>query len=354
MSQFSVPVIKIEKVEKHPNADSLSITEADGCPVIFKTGQFKDGDLAVYVPVEAVVPTSHPDFAFLATKEGQTTHRIKAKKLRGVFSMGLLLPFVPGNTIDADGKPVPEGAWLGQDMAAQYGIVKYEEPVRSDNMRLGGQRLAKAKDTWVPVYDIESHRKYRMVYEPGEEVVATEKIHGCNGRFIFTQRDGDEAPRLYVGSHNFFLKEDDKAVWWATAKKHGLAEKLAKYPDLVLYGEVYGQVQDLKYGTTQEDPLRFAAFDLFDRNAGRYLDYDRFRGICAELDIPVVPVIYRGPFDPAVIEPLALGNSVIADQIKEGVVIKPVIERQDRRLGRVITKLVGEQYLLRKGGTEHQ
>ena len=42
MSEFSCPLVRIGAIQKHPNADSLSITEVDGCPVVFKTIDFKE------------------------------------------------------------------------------------------------------------------------------------------------------------------------------------------------------------------------------------------------------------------------------------------------------------------------
>ena len=73
MSEFSCPVIELTAFRKHPNADTLSITEVDGCPVVFRTEEFKSGDLLVYIPVEAIVPVDDFRFSFLGTKEGQTT-----------------------------------------------------------------------------------------------------------------------------------------------------------------------------------------------------------------------------------------------------------------------------------------
>lgn len=346
MSTFSVPVVCVGHCKRHPNADTLSITQVEGCPVIFRTGELETGSYAIYVPVDAMVPTTNPAFSFLATKEGQTKHRVKAKKLRGVFSMGLLMPVKDLLPADFDLK-IGES----QDVSEALGIVKYEEP--EDNMSLGGRREGRQPDSaTAPIYDIESHRKYQHLYANGEEVVVTEKIHGCNGRFVFRQGEGDEAPRLYAGSRNFFNKESDIDVWWRVARQYGLAEKLSAHPDAVLYGEVYGQVQDLKYGTTAEDPLRFAAFDVYDKSSGRFLDYDAFKQFCEAAGIPTVPVLYRGPYSYEKIEELSKGQSTLTDQIKEGCVIKPVMNRWDYHLGRVITKFVGEQYLLRKGGTE--
>ena len=46
-----------------------------------------------------------------------------------------------------------------------------------------------------------------------------------------------------------------------------------------------------------------------------------------------------------------MSRSVIgADHVREGFVVKPTAECFDDRIGRVILKMVGEGYLLRKGG----
>ena len=95
MSMFSVPVVRVGPYIKHENADSLSITQVLGCPVIFKTGTYNEGDLAIYVPVDSIVDTTVPELSFLQTSD-KTRVRIKAKKLRGVFSMGLLIPAPAG------------------------------------------------------------------------------------------------------------------------------------------------------------------------------------------------------------------------------------------------------------------
>jgi hypothetical protein len=50
MSEWIVRVVEIGEVVKHPNADSLSITEVEGYPCIIRTGDFQTGDKAVYIP----------------------------------------------------------------------------------------------------------------------------------------------------------------------------------------------------------------------------------------------------------------------------------------------------------------
>ena len=92
MSDWLVHLIRVGEFGKHPNADSLSITQVYGQNVIFKSGGFQTGELAVYIPPDTVLPTDpeHPllkDNAYL--KPGG---RVDAVRLRGIFSNGFLVP----------------------------------------------------------------------------------------------------------------------------------------------------------------------------------------------------------------------------------------------------------------------
>ena len=65
MSEFHVAVTRLEKINKHPNADMLEITEVyGGYPCIIKAGTFNEGDLATYIPVDALVPANDKRFSF--------------------------------------------------------------------------------------------------------------------------------------------------------------------------------------------------------------------------------------------------------------------------------------------------
>jgi hypothetical protein len=47
MSEFIVTVVRVGPIEKHPNADMLSITKVFDYPVVIRTGEFRAGDLEV-------------------------------------------------------------------------------------------------------------------------------------------------------------------------------------------------------------------------------------------------------------------------------------------------------------------
>jgi len=329
MSTFSVPVVRLGPVSRHANADTLSLTEVRGCPVVLRTGSFAEGDLAVYVPVDAVVDPTVPELAFLAA-DGKTTTRIRAKRLRGTFSMGLLIP-------------APAGAAEGDDLAERLRIVKWEEP---EPVSMAGEQ-ARAPSLLVPTYELEAWRHYGpTLFDVGEQVIVTEKLHGTNGRFVV-----DAAGVLHVGSHRTWKQVDGTTVWARVAEQYGLREKLARHPGLVFFGEVYGSgVQDMTYGHSS-GRLSLAFFDVFDSRTGDYLSHGAAEAILDELSLPTVPVLYRGPLDVALLSRLAEEDSVHGG-IREGVVVRPVVERVSMAV-RCALKVVSERYLLRKGGTEH-
>lgn len=320
MSEFHVNVVRVGPVTKHPNADALACTMVHDYPVITKLGEYAEGDLAVYVPVDSVVP----DTAEWVWLDGR--RRIKAKRLRGVFSMGLLTR-------------APEGASEGDDVAARLGITRYEP----DEAGVGEED--ETDPGWIPTYtDLEGLRRWKTALVEGEDVVITEKIHGANARLV---HDGE---RLWVGSRTRIKRRPPpKTPWWNAVESMGLEAKLALMPGVIIYGEVFGQVQDLKYGIASGSVFR--AFDAMDSKTRKYLDYDNFVGVTEALAIPRVPCLYRGAWSPSLRE-LAEGASLVpgAANVREGFVAKPAIERHDPHNGRVIVKLHGEGYLTRKGG----
>jgi len=337
MSEFHVNVIKLGPFTRHPNADSLDITKVFDYTVVAKQGNFKEGDLVVYVPIDSVVPDDE-EWHWLAPRNQDGSERfavgqvpekyrvIEAKKIRGIFSQGCL-------------SFLPPGDWKeGDDVREVMGITKYEPPVP---MTTGGECEPAPKGWAFPTYtDIEGLRRYPNVLEPGEEVVLTEKIHGANARYV---HDGE---RLWVGSHGQIKRRDPDVLWWQVAIADNLEEKLVAAPMFVFFGEVFGQVQDLKYGV--KSGARFRAFDVFDVKAMRYFDHDAAVALATRCGLEWVPTLHRGAWDPSKLNELCEGKSTLADNVREGFVVKPVVERWHPEVGRVILKRHGEGYLLRK------
>ena len=154
-------VIKIDSVCKHFNADKLEIIQHDGFQTIIQKRSFNIGDLAVFIPPDSLVDTTRPEFSFLADGK-KDIQRIKVKKLRGIISMGLLVP-------------APTGSKEGDDVAEILGVGHYEPELSFTQQ----DENVSAPSGYHPRYDIDSLRKHVNVFKEGERVFVSEKIHGC-------------------------------------------------------------------------------------------------------------------------------------------------------------------------------
>lgn len=320
-STHAVEVVPVA-LRPHPNADALSIvTVHDAYQAIVRTADWQGRTLGAYAPPDSVIPAG-----LVPGVEG----RVRAIRLRGLISEGLLLP-------------APDGAVVGDDVSDRLGIGHYEPPL---NATTGGED-APAPSGYCPVYDVEAARRYGSAFTPGERVIATEKIHGANARYTF--RDG----AMHAGSRTGWKARTDErgraVLWWAALDAHPEVRAWCEaHPGDVLFGEVYGQVQDLKYGRTD---ARIVTFDIL--RGLDFLDHDEARA--AGPDLPWVPTLYDGPF--TWIDDLAghaEGPSILArangaEHVREGCVIRPERERRDVAFGRVVLKLIGRDYLTRRG-----
>jgi RNA ligase (TIGR02306 family) len=385
MSKFTVPVLTLDSIEPHPNADRLDLAVVGGYRSIVGKGNLHPGDPIVYIPTDAVIP---PETALgLGIDKyltGSKKDRVKAVKLRGVLSEGICLPIsivngflwkneaLRAQTVGGNFTPENPVWWTeGQDIAELLNITKYEEVIPA-------QFIGKIRPwpDFIPKYDIENIKRpeHRSILQEGEQVVITEKLHGTNIA-VGHKWEEDEVGVIHtsvVCSRNQSVLPTDPDgsipgnegnLYWRAAKKFGLLEKLDDLVELYrlgtgapprtisLHGEVVG-VQDLAYGCQKDDP-GFYAFDL--RVDGKYVDAADFAAICERVGIPTVPVLYQGPFEYAALDALAEGPTVAGDcHIREGVVVKPYEEREDYTLGRVVLKYVSGSYLTRAGGTELQ
>ena len=187
-STHKVPVIEVKLLE-HTDADLLSIVKVDDFTCVVRTSDWKDGDLAAWIPPDSLVDISRKEFSFLKKS------LIRAARLRGVVSYGLLVP-------------APENLKIGDNAAEILGVKHYnpEEDVvcsgkgKKDSLFVD-QLHASPKGNYV-TYDVDAFLKYgSKVFVENELVVVTEKIHGENARFVFS--DGE----FFAGSRNTWKRE---------------------------------------------------------------------------------------------------------------------------------------------------
>lgn len=332
MSTLIVEVSRIDTVLPHGNADALELAQIKGWQCVIPKGRYAAGDLVTYIPIDAVIPPEHSD------RWGFTKYlsngRVRCAKLRGEPSFGVI--------VDRE-----DEAWAeGEDVQNYYGITKYVPPVKI----MAGDS-APSHPLFGEYTDVENLRNFPAVFTEGEQVVVTEKIHGTNCRLGLIEGE------LMAGSMSVRRRRPDTladSIYWQPMEQPGvqaLLESLGQSArQMILYGEVFGsKIQNLNYG--QVGTLGFRAFDLL--VDGKYLDTDRFRAACAEFGVPTVPVLYCGPYALETVKALSEGPTTLAaDHIREGVVVKPVRERTDPKLGRMCLKYIGDPYLFAKNVTD--
>ena len=206
----------------------------------------------------------------------------------------------------------------------------------------------------VPKYDVENIYRYATVFTPGELVHVTEKIDGMNTKFLYDSAKN----KFFAGSRNFFLKEEASAIPWRIFHKYPwIGEFCAAHPDHVVFGETFGAVQSLKYGALPGE-ISFLAFDVFDLVNQGYWNTAR---LYSEINpANLVPLLAPMKFDFAELQKLADGPTLLSvvgntnglmkngkqiPNIREGIVIRPELERYYRSLGRVQLKMVSNNYL---------
>jgi RNA ligase (TIGR02306 family) len=198
---------------------------------------------------------------------------------------------------------------------------------------------------------VENLRNFPDVLVEGEMVVVAEKIHGTNCRVGIVEGEqmaGSHAVRRRRPADDRF---DSSTYWfpWMIPGVRELLEVLAnEHRQVILFGEVYGsKIQSLHYGVKGE--LAFRAFDLM--LDGKYLDADQFVPLCEQYGVPVVPILASIPFSVDRVRELSEGNTTLtvdATHIREGVVVRPTVERMDPKTGRVCLKYLNDAYLFGK------
>lgn len=302
---------------------------------------------------------SKPEFTFLAHEAKSDGHyRVKAKKLRGVISFGLLVP-------------APIGFNVGDDVAEHLGVEHYEPPIAGTTDAMVGGDVASPPKVCAVKYDLDSFRRYCSVFRDGEMVVITEKLDGANARYVyhdgemhcgsrtewkkqFTSYDhvtvesltskGVSSDRIPEILEKLKSRSKQKSMWWELLERTPSLEKFCRdHPDVVVYGEIYGSVNQIKYGIGAN---RFAAFDVLDH--GQWLNYSEARNCVG--DVPWVPVLSKNvPYSFDLVCSLAEGFTTVEGAatgvIREGCVVRPVAERRNNVIGRVCLKCVSGAYL---------
>ena len=314
-------VRKIDEIRPIEGADAIEAAVIGGWVVVIKKGEFRAGDLAVYLEIDSWVP--HAVAPFLSKGQeprefnGVKGERLRTVKLRGQVSQGLLLPIetaFPGSD---------RRFWWSQvnvDISERLGIQKWEAPIPAS---LSGD-VEGVFPTVVPKTDQERIQNLTEELKTWQSNSAftwevTEKLDGSSMTvFVHGDREG-------VCSRNWALKETAGNTLWSVARRERLIEKVRQTGrNLALQGELIGEgIQGNAYNIKGQD---FRLFDIYDIDRGEYLGPLERRLFAETHGIKHVPVLATE----MVIEEWVTGLLTMADGVstlnpktnREGLVFK--------------------------------
>jgi RNA ligase (TIGR02306 family) len=342
MAFFGVTVEEIETVNPIEGADRIQVATVKGLVFNFVIGKdsFKPGDKVLYFPIDSLLPQALAEKLGVAGKlAGKNKDRVKTVKLRGVMSQGIVGPFSLlepwliqnyGSNWSEKGIEIQPSA-----ITEWFGVTKYEPP---EVVCQGGKLVRHVEG--VSTYDIEGADRYPVVVNElmNQQVYITEKVEGSNwyggidaaGNFVVGQRSGAIIP-------------DDASThtWWSVAVMQGLLDAAAaiqreKFPgkSVIIRGEIAGgNIQGNIYKLPK---MQIFAFDIL--VDGAYLDALTFLDLTVQYKIQTAPMLSISKtlhewLGGKTVKDASHGKSLLGDTIREGIVIKPIVEQYSKVLG---------------------
>jgi hypothetical protein len=342
-------------------AEKVEMVQVLDFLVMAQRGEFKIGDLAVFIEVDSIVPEK-PIFEFLRAKK----FTIKAMKMGAKFSDTV------GNRIISQGilfKPseVLENIEIveGLDVTAQLGVLKVIEDIEEDAslkdtkvlslktkihrslmkkswyrylnklyVNMVGSPIKGVWADWMPVKSDEVNiqnifTRLKNKFGDSKGWIVTEKMEGQNMsvyRYTDTKLFGLIKNRTNgVCTHSRNLITDDGSQFWKTAKKIELIKKLNSLNhDYFIRGEHCGpgiqkNIYDFK-------DYKFFVFEIYDIENSRLLTYDETIEICNKIGLDFVPVLdldYQLPNSAAeLLEYATAASKHNPKRLREGVVLR--------------------------------
>ena len=297
----------IESLSPIKGADNIEMAQVLGWECVVKKGEFKVGDIIIYIEVDSIMP-DRPEFEFLRERK----FRIKTIKLREQISQGLVLPL--GSL----------SGFIGDDVTEILGVTKYLSPSEREEIvkELKGNHWinknrftkylmkykwfrqlvfptkSKGWPNWVSKTDEERIQNMPRILEKSKnsKVYITEKIDYQSATFTGKLMPkykwlGKYSPmkyKLIVCSRNH-VTNDKNSLYWRIATKYNIEKILTENPTLTIQGEQGNtNVQKNKYGI--KEPTMWV-FNIIDHEKDYHYNYTEMADFCNKYNLPIVPII---------------------------------------------------------------
>lgn len=159
-------------------------------------------------------------------------------------------------------------------------------------------------------------------FKVGDEIVVQEKVDGSNASIAYDVETG----KLLAFSRKQLLSEDLRLNGFWDYVQNLNAEQFVKYPNYVFFGEWLSK-HTIRYNLDAYNKWYF--YDVFDKENGVYLPQSEVKRLANELGFIYVKTFYTGRFVSWEHVSQFVGQSDIAVESGEGIVIKNMTKLND-------------------------
>lgn len=309
MSRKLASIEKITALEPIKNKDRIELATILGWHVIVGKGDFKVGDLCIYIEYDVLLPIK-PEFEFLRERTYSKKYngfRIKNMKMAGVYSEGIVFPV---NTLP-DVNSVKDKYKEGQDVSDILGVQRYD----IDEL----QEVEKAKTSKNPIFKYMMRYKWfrrlnlkgkpRKGYPEGVTksdenniqvkfgslkhkdywYYLTEKLEGQNFCNVVNRS------KFSVFSHNFNKGKRDNSNWWNVVIAYNIEKKMKDFmkiyaiKNMSIQGEIVGP--GIQRNIYKLDKLVPYIFNITNLDDGKDFSFNDLKLFCNYTNLYLVPII---------------------------------------------------------------
>ena len=348
-------VQKIKNLEPIEDRDRIELATVEGWKVIVGKGDFKIGDLCVYIEIDSVLP-DRPEFE----QARKRSNRIRTMKMAGVYSQGIVYPLtILPNMID--NHTVSYNQYHeGDDVTAILGITKYDEYAGEEPVKVSRKpKYNWFQKIWYKFFGFPQRKKsgFTTLVSKTDEIRIQNIPEALNNKeavSVSQKIDGTSCTvtleRTFLGTKfNVYSRnlriDKDNSVYWQAAEMYDLQDRMnlmmeeLNVPWIAIQGEVAGP-------GIQKNPLKLKDIDFFVFNIitpnGRFGNKEMVE-ICYRYGLTTVPIISYDYILPDTVDEIldyATGPSLINPEVlREGIVVRS----QD---GRHSFKAVSPKYLI--------
>lgn len=342
------------EVKEHPGADKLDVLKVGEYQIVAKKGHYKTGDLVLIIPEKSILPKGTPLYdEYEKYLGGSDKNRVKGIRLRGEYSeavtwpLNQLAPVIITEIDYMQGQRTKHyhdiqsaiNAPVGEDISELLGITKYEAPIP---VNMSGQ-VKQFGGGYSRNHDVYHYASYKD--ELKGNVIVTEKIHGSQLNYFLDSDGTERVSSKGLLKKGLEIQEDEGNVYWQAVRNcdlNSVAHELMYIhnPERIqIIGEVVPVQKGFSYGTTKPKVLLFDV--IIDGHSLPFsqLDSDTLNHW--------VPVFHIGDINDVNLEELSKGKETVSGNalhIKEGIVVKDVLDNKASDGKRLILKVINPKY----------